>query len=125
MIRCVLAALLVLALHGGCQVVTEVPIDALLGQDDVDSRARVQTAMQEAIGVTRITLAADAFGSDSLVTLEPRLAAGIGQPDTDARIPGRAEQFRLQILDGHCRLLRVRTGESIPLDEVLCQPVRP
>ncbi len=125
MIRRLRTLMLVLALHGGCQAVTEKPVDARLGEDDVVARARVQTAMQEAIGVPRINLARDAFGSDSLLTLEPGAFAGFGKPDTQARMPGRPEQFRLQTLDGHCLLLRVRTGQSIPLVDVLCQPVRP
>lgn len=114
---------LALILLSGCQLAVAVPNDALLGVEDVQSRTVVQKAIQETLGVDRITLATDAFSKDSLLTLEPRVFQGIGRPDADARMPGPPEQFRLQMLEGHCALLRVRTGESIPLVDVLCQPV--
>lgn len=120
--RC-LSLALVLTLLSGCRVAVAVPIDALLSVEDVHSRTIVQMAMQEALGVSSITLARDAFSKDSLLTLAPRASQKIDRPDADARTPGQPEQFRLHLLDGHCALLRVRTGTSIPLVDVLCQPV--
>lgn len=122
-IRCCLATALVLILLSGCRLAVAVPVDALLAVEDVQSRTVVQMAMQEALGISKIRLARDAFSKNSLLTLEPRVSRKIGRPEADARIPGPPEQFRLQMFDGHCALLRVRTGESIPLVEVLCQPV--
>lgn len=123
MIRASLATTLVLTLLGGCRLAVAVPVDALLAVDDVQSRASVQMAMQEALGIRSITLARDAFSKNSLLTLEPQVSQGIGRPDADARMQGRPEQFRLQSVAGHCALLRVHTGVSIPLVDVMCQPV--
>lgn len=114
---------LVLTLLGGCQVAGAAPIDALLSVEDVNSRTKVQLAMQETLGASSITLASTAFSKESLLTLAPGASQKIGRPDADARTPGPPEQFRLQLLDGHCALLRVRTGTSIPLVDVLCHPV--
>lgn len=118
-----LATALVPVLLGGCCLAAAVPVDALLAAEDARSRIVVQTAMQETLGVSSISLARDAFSRDSLLTLEPRVTQNIGRPDADARMSGRPEQFRLQIRDAHCALLRVRTGVLIPLVDVLCQPV--
>jgi hypothetical protein len=123
LIRGCLSPVLVLTLLSGCRVAVAAPVDALLSVEDTYSRVIVRRAMQDALGVSSITLAKDAFSKDSLLTLEPRAFQKIGRPDADARMPGPPEQFRLHLLDGHCALLRVRTGVSIPLVDVLCQPV--
>ena len=123
MIRRWLSRALVLTLLGGCRVAGAVPVDALLSAEDSHSRTNVQKAMQDALGVSSITLARDAFSKQSLLTLAPRSLQKIGRPDADARMPGLPEQFRLLLLDGQCALLRVRTDTSIPLVDVLCQPV--
>jgi len=122
-IRRWLSRALVLSLPGGCQVAGAAPVDALLLVEDSRSRTIVQEAMQDALGVSSITLARTAFSNASLLTLSPGASRKIGRPDADARMSGPPEQFRLLLLDGRCALLRVRTGASIPLVDVLCQPV--
>lgn len=102
----------------GCQKPEGSPEPARIVDPGPESRARLELAIGEALGVP-VTLQNDTFADSSELLLEP--AARQGQNRLQGRDLGEPERFELLIHKGDCRLEHVNSGKLYPLPNLRCQ----
>ncbi len=109
-------------LLAGCQVRTaQVARPALLLAPDVDARQELRQAVMELSGFARVDLQDNDLTRSSTLVVERRQQhAGNGEliQGRDLELPQR---FQLQIQDGQCWLLHLRSGQRKLLQRARCR----
>lgn len=105
----------------GCQTVdTDDDRPARIVNADADSRAALQAAVDEALGV-RVTLKDDTLISSSLLTIERWPKGTIDNPVPQGRILEKPIQFYLVINGSDCVLIDQRNGSRRVLLNTTCK----
>ena len=105
----------------GCQTVdTDDDRSARIVNADAISRAALQAAVNEALGV-EVMLKDDALVGSSLLTIERSPSGTMDNPVVQGRILDRPIQFRLVINGSDCILIDQRDGSRRVLPNTTCE----
>ncbi len=108
-------------LVSGCQTVdTEGDRPARIVDANADSRAELQAAINDALGV-EVMLRDDALVDSSLLTIERRPTGTMDNPVPQGRILEKPIQFRLVINGADCVLVDQRDGARRVLPNTSCK----
>ena len=120
---------------GGCQtVVDEDPIiaapkvesvPATLTQKSATAHQELEATIAKALGVAKISLAADALLGESKLSVQQRPHMGPDGNPIMGRIMKRPDHFALQTDGSTCSLIHDESGEVYPLNSVICERATP
>ena len=120
MVKAILGASLWFMLSG-CQTIdADNDRPARIVDPDIESRAALQAAVNEALG-SEVMLADDALTESSLLTIERWLAGTMDNPVPQGRILERPIQFSLVIDGSDCTLVDQRDGSRRVLLNTTCK----
>ena len=118
-LRAILATLLWFSLTGCQTVKTDLDRPARIVNADADSRAALQSAVNEALG-REVMLADDALTDNSLLTIERWLAGTMENPVPQGRSLEKPIQFRLVVNGSDCILIDQRNESRHILKNTEC-----
>lgn len=103
-------------------------VPAVIVRADTQSRAKLQSAVGQALNRSLVILAYDALTQDSSLTIEPLRSrgalGGVAQGRAQGRETRMPEHFRL-VKSGHrCVLIHERTGQRMELANTQCAEKR-
>ena len=105
----------------GCQTVdADYDRPARIVNPDADSRAALQAALNEALGI-EVMLADDALTDSSLLLIERWLPGTMDDPVPQGRILEKPIQFQLVKDGGDCSLVRKSDGARYLLSNTDCE----
>ncbi len=98
------------------------PVPALRASGDDHEVARISAVLAEMLGVERVDLAADAFRSSSVLTIERRPLRRLEGRVVGREMSIRPERFQLRLEDGGCELVNLDSGARLAVPELDCVP---
>lgn len=99
------------------------PRPARLTVPDRAAQLQIQGQINSWLEGPPVVLEDQAFAAYHRVTLVPASGRALDRPNgVDGRRVGAPEQFDLLLAGGQCLLRRVRTGATVPLTAVHCEP---
>lgn len=120
MVKAILGASLWFMLSG-CQTIdADSDRPARIVDPDIESRAALQAAVNEALG-SEVMLADDALTESSLLTIERWPTGTMSNPVPQGRILEKPIQFRLVINGSDCTLVDQRDGSRRVLLNTTCK----
>jgi hypothetical protein len=95
-------------------------VPALLTNPGPETLQEIEQTIATALGVTKVTLAADVLTKTSVIIIERGMQRGIDRPPELGRDPGRPDRFQLIISGSQCVLVNDQNGVHWPLVSVEC-----
>ena len=104
----------------GCQSASDLATPAIIAGEPGNALEEIGGVISSALGAN-IRLSEKAFSESSLVTLEHGSHQTITGQSATGMSTEKPEQFRLVLTTAGCALVRLKTGEVLPLQRTRCR----
>ena len=106
----------------GCQSFAQ-ELPGILTHGSPKTHAILEATASKLLGGISVRLSADAFTTNSLVTVEHQSHRSMDGKPATSLLHRKPEQFMLMIRGRQCELVRMKTGARATISSIECQPL--